>query len=191
MAPNPPQSGPDNWYLLSLVFLVPLLFGTLFSHPLYNIFVPCSFLPSHCAPLPIVYNGIWLHGTSSEGAYKIEIDMGNCQSIIYNGTVEAQLYIPANSTRARSSTVPPPPPRPIYTALDTFMNTAMLTYFLVHCSHSIGRLTIVRSNFAQGAKREEDLYLFTPYHAWLTRCIRWQHGRRYTLLTVQTRRWRA
>lgn len=107
MAPNPPQSGPDNWYLLSLVFLVPLLFGTLFSHPLYNIFVPCSFLPSHCAPLPIVYNGIWLHGTSSEGAYKIEIDMGNCQSIIYNGTVEAQLYIPANSTRARSN--PPPP----------------------------------------------------------------------------------
>ena len=33
-----------------------------------------------------------------EGAYKIEVDLGECLSYIYNGTVDTRLYLPANST---------------------------------------------------------------------------------------------
>lgn len=35
-----------------------------------------------------------------EGAYKIEVDLGECKSNIDNGTVDTQLFLPANSTKA-------------------------------------------------------------------------------------------
>ena len=35
-----------------------------------------------------------------EGAYKIEVDLGECKNTIGNGTVDTQLFLPANSTKA-------------------------------------------------------------------------------------------
>eukprot|EP00729_Bicosta_minor_P008579 gene8579-34727_t len=84
-----------NFYMnAGLLFTISVLFGDAAGLT----WEPCRDVPNtDCKVLDVVMNP---SPAQAEGAYKIEVDLGECKSNIDNGTVDTQLFLPANSTKA-------------------------------------------------------------------------------------------